>query len=281
VYQSLYQIVDREFIHDSYASRDAKGIHRGARRFDSFARNVTHNYSRNAFVLKCDIRKFFDCIDHDILLSFLARKISDRRLLALINKIVRSFEVMSRKGLPLGNVTSQLFANMYLNVFDQFIKHILKARFYIRYCDDFVVMHERREVLEAHIRTISDFLRSTLKLDLHQKKVSIRRLSFGTDFLGYVSLPFYTVLRTRTKRRMLKRLSCLAVAVKTKENFAAVYPILQSYFGILTHCKGRKVRKQIVGMFPALAEFETELKKAASLSNIEHGSALTGDFELK
>ena len=122
LYQSLYQILDREFIHDSYASRSGKGTHRGVIRFRTFSRKITSNHTRNAFVLKCDIRKFFDCIDHKVLLSLIAKRISDEKLLALIVTIVRSFQTEQRKGLPLGNVTSQLFANIYLNELDQFNK---------------------------------------------------------------------------------------------------------------------------------------------------------------
>ena len=126
VYQQLYPIFDKSFIQDSYASRECKGTHAGVRRFNAFARKVSANYTRPAFVLKCDVRKFFANIDHEILLSILSERISDTAIIPLLKNIVGSFstphlsfspskEGDRQKGLPLGNVTSQLFANIYLN----------------------------------------------------------------------------------------------------------------------------------------------------------------------
>jgi len=145
VYQKLYPLFDPSFIHDSYSSRDGKGTHRGVKRFEEFARRATGNYSRNAHALKCDIRKFFDSIDHEILLKLIRRKCKDECLMKLISQIISSFEIQPEKGLPLGNVTSQIFANIYMNELDQFAKHILKAKYYIRYCDDFVIIDESKE----------------------------------------------------------------------------------------------------------------------------------------
>lgn len=230
VYQELYQIFDKAFIYDSYASRECKGTHAGVNRFEVFARKISVNYTKPAFVLKCDIRKFFDSIDHAILFSLISRKITNKKFLALIRTIIESFETSPHKGLPLGNVTSQIFANIYLNELDQFVKHTLKARHYIRYCDDFVILDESKSTLETltgHIRT---FLRGHLFLELHPHKVTIRKLQQGTDFLGYVSLPHYRVLRTRTKKRMLKRVN---------ENN------LPSYLGLLKHCRGKILMDKI------------------------------------
>jgi len=271
VYQQLYPIFDKTFIHDSYASREVKGTHAGVRRFEVFARKVSANYTRHAFVLKCDVRKFFDHIDHSLLFALISKRITDERVLALLKSILGSFSTPHRpnwipasvgmtegKGLPLGNVTSQLFANIYLNELDQFVKHWLKARYYIRYCDDFVMLHKSREVLEAWISNIRDFLRVRLSLELHPHKVTIRKLRQGTDFLGYVSLPHYSVLRTRTKQRMLKRLVVLAQGIRTKEDFETALPVISSYLGMLSHCKGEKLRKEVVKLF-------SHIRKASSL----------------
>lgn len=233
VYQFLYPIFDSSFIYDSYSSRDGKGIHRGVKRFAEFALKATANYTHNAFVLKCDIRKFFDSIDHTILLALIKKKCLDERLFELIEKIINSFERISDKGLPLGNVTSQIFANIYLNELDQFAKHILKARYYIRYCDDFIIIDRSKERLIEYIAKLSNFLKDKLSLELHPNKISIRKISQGIDFLGYVSLPHYCVLRTKTKRRMLKRIS---------DNN------LQSYLGMLSHCKSFKLKNRISSM---------------------------------
>lgn len=231
IYQKLYPIFDPTFIHDSYSSRDEKGTHSGVERFNEFARKTTRNYSKGSFVLKCDIRKFFDSINHEILINLIKRKFNEPFSLQLIEKIVSSFKISSGKGLPLGNVTSQIFANIYMNELDHFAKHALKTKYYIRYYDDFVILDESKEKLAEYISLLSDFLKNTLALELHPKKISIRKISQGVDFLGYVSLPHYRVLRTRTKRRMLKNVS--------KENAT-------SYLGMLTHCKGEKIKNSIL-----------------------------------
>lgn len=245
----MYQVFDKTFIHDSYASREGKGTHTGVRRFEVFARKISANYAKNAFVLKCDIRKFFDNIDHDMLFSLLSRRVTDGRLLALLRGIIYSFETASGKGLPLGNVTSQLFANIYLNELDQFVKHTLKAKYYIRYCDDFVILNEGYEVLATFVEKLQHCLRERLLLELHPLKVIMRKLRQGTDFLGYVSLPRYRVLRTRTKRRMQKRLGALARHIATKDNFLAGPSVIQSYLGMLSHCNGRKLEEEAVKLF--------------------------------
>ncbi len=257
VYQALYSLFDKHFIHDSYASRDLKGTHRGVERFRVFAKKVSANNRHAAFVLKCDVRKFFDSIDHDILLGLLGRKLGGRALgapyesgapylLALLEKIIRSFEASLGKGLPLGNVTSQIFANIYLNELDQFVKHSLRARYYIRYCDDFVLLSSSREELEGWIREIGQFLQEHLKLSLHPNKVTIRKLLQGTDFLGYVSLPHYRVLRTKTKSRVFKNIAVLAAEVKREEISEARFRnSLASYLGMLSHCKSKKVLAEL------------------------------------
>ena len=249
VYQQLYQIFDATFIHDSYASREGKGTHAGVRRLEEFSRKVSANYTKRAFVLECDIKKFFDNIDRALLFRLIAKRISDERLLALIHTILASFVVESGKGLPLGNVTSQLFANIYLHELDQFVKHRLKARYYIRYCDDFVLLHECRELLETWTENIHAFLRDHLLLELHSNKVTIRKLRQGADFLGYVTLPHYRALRTRTKNRMLKRLATLAGSIQTANDFDAAIPVLSSYLGMLSHCSGERTRQKIQDFF--------------------------------
>ena len=133
--------------------------------------------------------------------------------------------------MPIGNLTSQIFANIYLNELDQFIKHQLKIKFYLRYCDDFIILANNQEELQKLINPISFFLNQHLKLSLHENKVIIRKFKQGFDFLGYVTLLHYQVLRTTTKKRMLKRVN--------QNNLA-------SYLGLLKHCQGFKLKKQIL-----------------------------------
>ena len=246
VYGKLYDVFDPSFIHDAYSSRNRKGTHAGVRRFETFSRKVSRNHTRPSFVLKCDVRRFFDSIDHDILLGFVSRKISDRKLFDLIRAIVDSFHHRPGKGLPLGNVTSQLLANIYMNELDQFIKHRIKARYYIRYCDDFVILDPSRATLQRTIEQIRIFLKEKLLVDLHPRKVEMRKIHQGTDFLGYVSLPHYRVLRTRTKKRMLRK---IAEAKRSRDSGQVSEQkfknIIASYLGMLSHCKSEQIKKQI------------------------------------
>ena len=230
VFRVLYHIFDKHFIYDSYACRFDKGTHLGVKRLRDFVNKCSKNNSRSVFVLKCDVKKFFYSIDHNILLDLIGREISDQKVLNLIQVIVNSFCVIPGKGLPLGNVTSQLFANIYLNELDQFVKHILKQKYYIRYCDDFVIVSRSKEHLETLVPVLNNFLQEQLKLFLHPNKIEIRKLFQGIDFLGYVTLLHHLVLRTKTKRRILKRLN--------KNNY-------ESYFGLLKHCNGHKIKQQL------------------------------------
>ncbi len=246
IFRKLYSIFDKSFIFDSYSCRVGKGTHRGVKRLESFCGKVSKNNTRNTFALKCDIKKFFDSINQDILLKFIKRKVEDKNTIWLVEKIIKSFP----KGLPLGNVTSQLFANIYLNELDQFVKNEVKAKYYLRYCDDFIILNENKEYLKNLISKIDKFLKEKLKLNLHPNKISIRKFHQGIDFLGYVVLPHYIVLRTKTKRRMFRRLSekynDLQSGKVKKETFEQS---LQSYLGILKHCEGRGIEQAIVEKF--------------------------------
>ena len=139
------------------------------------------------------------------------------------------------KGLPLGNLTSQLLVNVYMNEFDQFVKHTLKAKHYIRYADDFVILHESRTYLENILPIIKNTLASNLHLAIHPDKVSIRTIASGIDFLGFVHFPDHRVLRRVAKRRMLRRLREKEGDEQTK----------QSYLGLLKHGNTYKLRQGI------------------------------------
>jgi len=173
VYRVLYPFFDCLFIADSYSCRNGKGVHKALDRFQKFSRKVSHNHTRTVWVLKCDVKRFFATIDHDILLRILREHIPDRDVLGLLAEIVGSFRADPGKGLPLGNLTSQLLSNVYLNEFDRFMKHTIHARYYVRYADDFVILLSDRGELESMLPRIREFLRSRLALTLHKDKVSI------------------------------------------------------------------------------------------------------------
>lgn len=243
IFRVLYPIFDKSFIFDSYSCRIEKGTHRAVLRLEKFCRQLSCNNHRNIFALKCDIRKFFDSIDQDILLKLIKRKINDIDAIWLIEKIIRSFP----EGLPLGNVTSQIFANIYLNELDQFVKHSLREKYYLRYCDDFIVLDRDEKYLQNKIVEIDNFLKSKLKLNLHPQKIIIRKHRQGIDFLGYAVLPHHRVLRTKTKKRALKKIAQKYASFQNgsiSEN--SFNSSLQSYLGILKHCEGRKIQKNML-----------------------------------
>jgi hypothetical protein len=167
-----------------------------------------------------------------MLIDIFKKHIIDQNIIWLIKNIVGSFQSTGvGKGLPLGNLTSQLLVNVYMNEFDQYIKHVLKQTYYIRYADDFVVMSHDRQVLLEMLPKIDNFLFENLKLSLHPDKVFIKTFASGVDFLGWVHFPDHRVLRSATKKRMFRNL-----------NKKVTEEIIQSYIGLLSHGNGYKLK---------------------------------------
>lgn len=245
IYRILYPFFDKTFIPDSYSCRVNKGTHKAINKFREFARKAGKNNTRACWALKGDIRKFFASIDHDILIKILREYIPDENIIWLLENVIDSFT----PGLPLGNLTSQLFVNIYLNKFDQFMKHRLKAKLYIRYADDFVIFAENKIWLENLIEPIKGFLHDKLKLQLHPDKIFIKTIASGVDFLGMVNFSDYRILRTKTKRRMFKKIGKKQEAWQggliLEESFRQS---LRSYLGMLRHCNGRKIEKKLHGI---------------------------------
>jgi retron-type reverse transcriptase len=239
VYRVLYPIFDHGFIFDSYSCRIGKGTHKAVSRLEKFNRRVSKNYSDPCFALRGDIKKFFDSVDQNILLRLVKKKVKDSDALWLISEIIKSFKWSDPpkgqtlaeeegKELLIGNLTSQFLANIYLDKLDQFIKHKLKVKGYLRYCDDFLILDSDEEYLSNLVEKIDNFLQVNLKLALNKEKMIIRKLKQGIDFLGYVGLPHHRILRTKTKRRMFKRIN--------QDN-------LVSYLGLMKYCNSYKIEK--------------------------------------
>lgn len=228
VHRKLYPHFDPQFIYDSYSCRIDKGTHRAVNRFRQFANIVSRNHTQTAWVLKGDIRKFFANIDHAILKNILSCSAPpDVDIFQLLWHMVDSFHTKNKPGvgLPIGNLTSQLFVNIYMNKFDQFVKRKLKIEHYIRYSDDFVILSHDRHFLESLIPVLAHFLEIELKLTLHPDKLFIKTVASGVDFLGWINFPHHRILRTSTKRRMLKKLKEAPPSDET----------LASYLGLLSH----------------------------------------------
>ena len=256
IYLILYPYFDKKFIHDSYSCRRRKGTHKTMNRFRSFFRKVSQNNTKTCWVLKCDIKKFFANINHKILKEILSKCLFDANILWLFSQVIDSFHVQPNvtnsaiaenvtnpiyamaeicKGLPLGNLTSQLLVNIHMNKFDQFVKRELKVKYYIRYADDFVILSDNKNYLFDLLPKISDFLEQELKLQLHPDKVFIKTIASGVDFLGWVHFPYHRILRTVAKRKMVR---------KIKDN--SKLKTIQSYVGLLKHGNTHKLQEKIL-----------------------------------
>lgn len=235
IYKELYWYFHFRFIYDSYSCRKYKGTHKALDRFKEFAGKVSKNHTRTCYVLKCDIKKFFANIDHDILIKILERHIEDEDIIWLIKKVISSFHTTSEKvGLPLGNLTSQLLVNIYMHEFDMYVKQELKVKYYIRYADDFVFVSDNRNYLEALLPKVNSFLNEKLKLKLHEDNVYIKTYGSGVDFLGWTHFPKYRQIRTTTKNKIIRMMKDYP-KIETKN----------SYRGLLKHGNTFNLQKRL------------------------------------
>jgi RNA-directed DNA polymerase len=200
----LEPIWDNFFIYDSYACRKNKGIHAGSRRTMEFMR------ATKGYCLKMDISKFYASINHDILFEIVQRKVKCPDTLWLLKDIIYSIE--GPTNIPIGNFTSQWLGNLYLNELDQMIKTEYKIKHYIRYCDDFILLHKDKGFLGEMRDIITYFLRNKLALNISRQ--SLFPVRDGIDFLGYRHFPDYILLRKSTAKRVKKRLRQLPWLLK-------------------------------------------------------------------
>ncbi len=243
LYRILYPFFDRTFIAHSYSCRVDKGVHKALDRFRAFGSRASKNHTKTVFVLKGDVRKCFASVDQAVLMGILKKRVTDPDILWLLERVIGSFDSGSPGlGLPLGNLTSQLLINIYLNELDQFMKHRVKARYYIRYADDFVVFSQDKEELKNILVLIDAYLQLNLRLELHPDKVFIKTLASGVDFLGWVHFPDHRVLRTMTKKRMMKRI----------EELEGKEEVVASYLGMLSHGNGRGLQETVASIAGAV-----------------------------
>jgi RNA-directed DNA polymerase len=254
VHRAIYNIVeplfDKTYIYDSYACRRDKGTHRGADRAQQFIRQVEHNSGR-AYALKADIKRYFSSIDHAVLKSILSAKIQCSRTIDLLFYIIDSSPCDSDgTGIPLGNLTSQIFANVYLNELDRFIKHRLKVKRYVRYMDDFVIIHHDKNQLTRWRCDIEDFINQNLKLETNAKTqifpISVEK-GRGLDFLGY---------RIYSHHRLLRKSSVKSIKTKLKKyrnqyfnhelSISDVNKKIQSWLGHASHADSYNLRRALL-----------------------------------
>lgn len=255
IYRILNPLFDRRYIIDSYACRVGYGAHRAIDRLQYWLRYLSRRHDK-IYALKLDISKYFYRVDHNILISILRRIIADEDLLWLLETIIRTEdskfgiqlgdhnftkERLCGVGMPIGNLTSQMFANLYLNELDQHVKHRLKVRYYARYMDDMIIFHQDKQYLWWLKDEIGAFVENKLHLSLNNK-TSIDTTNQGVDFCGYRVWPTHKKLRKKTALKMKKRLKHLQKAYANwRISFAEVNASVQSYFGLLEHCNSHRL----------------------------------------
>lgn len=253
----LEPIFEPIFIHDSYAGRVGKGTLKAIERFDYFKRKVSYNGKKlkgikdknyvAGYCLKADIKHYFDTVDYKVLMNIIERKIKDNTVLWLI-KIILANALGKNKGMPLGNLTSQFFANVYLNELDYFVKHKLKAKYYIRYVDDFVILHNSKEILEDYKSNINQFLKSSLKIELHPDKSKVIPLRQGINFLGFRNFYHYKLLRKTNIRKMQKKMKEFTKLYGAEQiDYDVVYDSFLGWFAYAKWANTYNLRKKIIG----------------------------------
>ncbi len=258
IHQTLEPIFDDQFSSYSYACRTGRGNNRAALLMKKW---ITNNQEK--YFLKCDIKKFFPSIDREILVNIISKTILDEKLLRCLKKLIAN---APNHGIPIGNLTSQLFANIYLNELDQFVKRKLRVKKYIRYMDDFVMIADSLE--EAHMLRdrVDEFISESLKLTLSPQKVLIAKCSEGMAFLGFFIRPGEMRLRGAFFRRMKKKLKKARIQAlhsddktseRPKRHRGELHPYLMtlnSYLGHVKFCTNsttlkREILKVNLGLF--------------------------------
>ncbi|MFB6159406.1 MAG: reverse transcriptase domain-containing protein [Candidatus Nanohalobium sp.] len=249
VHRSLHRVLEpifeKRFIYDTYACRPNKGTHAGVDRLQGFMRKQDTDY-----YLKCDIRAYFDSVDHSILVQEVGRKVSDERVLWLVKKFLENYSsnIGENKGMPIGTLYSQLFANIYLDRFDHFVKQSLEASYYIRYMDDFILLSDSKNRLHGLKDAMQGYLESELELDLPDSKTTLEPIEKGATFLGYRVFPHYLLLRKRNKLKFKRRLSRQKGELKNGElSFQELRQSIASWRGHAEHADTENLRREYRG----------------------------------
>lgn len=283
IYNYISPIFEKTFINDSYSCRKNKGTHYGIKRIDHFIRSCSENYSKDCYILKLDIRGYFMSINKNLLFQKVKETLLKYRLkitfdlsliLFLLEKTIYNdpvencrikgnksdwdglpsskslFRVSKQSGLPIGNLTSQLFGNVYMNEFDHFVKRDLDIKYYGRYVDDFVIIHQDKKYLQYLIPKIKEFLKNELLLELHPKKIYLQHFNKGVSYLGAVIKPHRIYISNRTKGNFHNALQTQNMIARdhkpTKEEKEYFISSMNSYLGIMKHYKTHNIRKDYI-----------------------------------
>ncbi len=290
IYNFLAPVWEKIFIDQSFASRPKKGTHKAARVLQGYLRKITRNGKRDAYYLKLDLHNFFMSINKLVLYELLIKKCRSERLRWLLKVVIfhdptQNYELIGsaalRKklpphkslfnapencGLPIGNLTSQFFANVYLNTLDHFVKHVLKCRFYVRYVDDFILLATTRAQLIQWQQQIEAFLAERLKLKLNPTATRLGKIFQGVDFVGFIIRPFYKLTRRRVvgnlKARLFKNYQHLVVNAPDRKEYQYDFTALEklfaqinSYLGHFQHAATRRLILKLYARYPFLHEY--------------------------
>lgn len=286
IYRCIYPIIDSKLMHDTYSCRVGKGTLFGINRAKGFMRSCSQDFTEDTHFLKLDIEAYFMNMNHDILfekvLSMLPQNkmiflgISRETLIYLIrqtifNNVAENCRIKGNKsdwlglppskslfnspantGLPIGNLTSQVFGNVYMNNFDHFVKKEMKIKYYGRYVDDMLFFHNDKNYLESLIPKLSNFLLSNLKLTVHPNKIILKSIEEGVPFLGQIIKQHATYVGNRTKNNFYHAIQeinkIMAVVVQfTWQQLCDIRATLNSYLGYVQHANSYNLRKAMMG----------------------------------
>lgn len=290
VYNEISDIYYNRFIKDTYSCIPERGSTNAVKTLNKYLITATKGYTQACYYLKADIRNFFVCIDKDILYRELEKIVNTDWVLRLLKQIIYhdcrtnvyikspkwKFNLLpdykslwntdNTKGLPIGNLTSQFFSNVYLNILDQYVKHHWHCKYYCRYVDDFVILDKDPQKLNEIHKDLTKFLKERLKLDLHQNKKSINKVERGIDFVGFVEKPYRRVIRQKTLKKIFKivREQKSDSNWYTTENLEKYKNTINSYLGMLRNTNGYKLRREIcmqsINLFVTCNKNFTKLK---------------------
>lgn len=284
IINELNPLFESNFFENSFACRIDKGTHYGIRKIEEFVSDCSSRYKNDCYIIKLDIQDFFMHINRSLLFNFLKKFIEKKYtknerwlILELCNKIIYNdpaqncvirgrssdwdglpknkslFHSPINCGLPIGNLTSQVFANFYLNIFDQFVIKKLGIVYYGRYVDDFVIIHHEKVFLQKLLPKLSSFLDRSLLLQIHPKKIYLQHYTKGVKFLGAVIKPYRTYIANRTKGNFYLAIKKQNLVIEnreiTKKELAHFLSVMNSYLGIMRHFKSYKIRKKILSNY--------------------------------
>jgi len=283
LYNRYSGVFYRSFIHDSYACIPEKGTLRAAKRVQHFMRSATKNHTEDAWYLKADVANFFVTINKSILDALLLKKITDlwwvnltriilhkdptenvfiKSPIGVLKKVPPHKSLLNAPkgfGLPIGNLSSQFFANVYMDVLDQYAKHSLKARYYARYVDDIVVIGNDGCELHEKYAHMATFAEDNLGIKFHPNKKEINKIEHGVNFVGYIIKPRCMYIRRSTINNAYKN-------IEMREDFCTLRSTVNSYLGLMSHANAYKERRKMTdSLHPRGAKFDRELIKLTKL----------------